>query len=48
MSSGGPLQILLSGLKVTNFSMGKKETPSSQNRDPNNQLKKLKLAVLEI
>ena len=28
--------------------MGKKETPSSQNRDPNNQLVKLKLAVLEI
>ena len=35
-------------LRSQTFQWGKKETPSSQNRDPNNQLVKLKLAVLEI
>ena len=35
-------------LRSQTFQWEKKETPSSQNRDPNNQLVKLKLAVLEI
>ena len=35
-------------LRSQTFQWEKKETPSSQNRDPNNQLVKFKLAVLEI